>query len=298
MKSPNSVKKAQITRTISTKKSSKPTREKGAGPTRPLNAFFSFKKDHQDYISKNFPGLHCFDRNRVAANLWKTITPETKKKYEDQYKQELEIYKKESEMMHKQQFQQKMNLAREFPLITISEHDEYLVQSQLDSIKADQLLLNSMAGTTEEEKRVIAKIDWIKAAKQDQKHSRPVQMSDQDELQISSNLESIRELGNPAKKVKFMNEPNPPMAHNTGFQRYYDYYNPEFFNDAGHQPQVRTRTAKQPPAHLRLNTSIPLTRTDSEKSSSLTPNFHDKMSFGFTPTKSAFLRDYILPFGL
>ena len=264
------------------------------GISKPLNPFFSFKQEHTEYISKCFPGLHCFDRNRIAGKLWANLTEETKQKYYDRYRNALQTYKKETAKKYRLEIQGKANagtIPNELSLYPIHELNEEQVGNFQPTYNSIQGLHNLK--DTNMNKPLVGEPTEPR-----------IEMSLEDRKRFEDQMESIRREQETPKPVKFV--PNisvqPDIQNQNSRQesmkvQLFQPNDPYYTSSFSQIPRLG-RLAKMQLSPLRLNTTaIPISRGESaNSSSSLTPTFHDRMSFGFTPTKSAFFRDYCLPF--
>ncbi|PIA17760.1 hypothetical protein COEREDRAFT_86019 [Coemansia reversa NRRL 1564] len=69
-------------------------------PTKPHNAFIKYRSSRLKEIKRLHPGSSQIDLSRIAADYWKIESPTTKKYFQDQYREELEIYHQKQKIHH------------------------------------------------------------------------------------------------------------------------------------------------------------------------------------------------------
>jgi len=66
-------------------------------PKRPLNAFFRYRMEHQAEVKKANPEAGLGEITKIISGMWDKEKPDRKTKLEQEFKQDLEKYKKDIE---------------------------------------------------------------------------------------------------------------------------------------------------------------------------------------------------------
>ena len=77
-----------------------PSKKKGSDPNKPKKgntAWIFFTNDMREKVKADNPDAKTTDLTKIMSPMWKALTPEEKKPYEDKAKADKERYEKEME---------------------------------------------------------------------------------------------------------------------------------------------------------------------------------------------------------